>query len=188
MTHYQYKTFETSDGRIIHSYDNIFTFDERQRFYDFIMKSLFVITGSDSVYDGDNNQIYSNYSAKDLNNMGILETNGFRYLDEIYGFSSRKTKQARVNCSTPFEKSNIHSDYTGLTFLYYVNREWNLNWMGHTMFLNETMDEVEYISLYKPGKVLIFDGTIPHIISTQNYQSKGNRLTFAIQYHEMNEI
>lgn len=182
---YDCKEFITENGKIIHSYNNLFTFDEKQTFYSFFMKSLFVITGCDSIYDKNNGQVYSSYSHDDLTNLGMTNTKGFKHINELYSFNMRKMKQIRLNCSTPFEKSNAHSDYSGLTLLYYVNREWNLNWMGHTMFLNEKMDEVEYISLYQPGKVVIFDGTIPHMIATQNYQSQDNRLSFVIQYGEI---
>lgn len=177
--------FKTSSGKYIYSYENLFSFDERARFHNFGSMSLYKINGSDDFNYDDNNQIFSNYTEVDLDHMGFKLTEGFRYLESKHILTKRKIKKIRMNCCTPFEKANIHSDQAGITLLYYVNREWNINWMGHTMFFDESLSKVEYTSLYKPGKVVVFDGDIPHMVATQNYQSKGNRLSFVIQYGDI---
>ena len=66
--------------------------------------------------------------------------------------------------------------------MYYVNLNWNIESGGHTIFLDDSLKEPIYTSLYQPGKVVLFDGNIPHIIMPYNNIDNGNRKTFAIQY------
>ena len=90
--------------------------------------------------------------------------------------------QCRINLSAPHQKNRIHTDEDALTLVYYVNPKWDFTWGGHTLFMDDLLQEAEYTCIYKPGRVVIFDGTIPHMIMNESSLCPDYRLTFAIQW------
>lgn len=176
------KEINVCGDKKIYVFDDLFSFDERDLFYVFMKKSMYRINGGDGAMASYTNQVYSLYSDEDVENMGFYRTKGFEILDKKFGLKSRDKKQIRVNCSNPLEVADTHSDRNGLTLLYYANLKWQLNWSGHTLFLNESLTDIEYTCAYKPGRVVVFDGSIPHMIMLSNFQATENRLTFVVQY------
>jgi len=179
---YSMKEVTVCDGKKIHIFDNLFTLSEIEKFYEFIRSSMFLIDGGDGFISLYNDQIYSSYSDNDIINMGFYKTKGYEIINKFLNISEREKKQIRVNCSIPSEKMDVHQDGEGITLLYYANLKWELNWGGHTLFLNENLSDIEYTCAYKMGRVVVFDGTIPHLIMLANHQAIGNRLSFVIQY------
>ena len=57
----------------------------------------------------------------------------------------------------------IHTDYDkgGFTVMFYLNKLWDVSYAGETIFLNNIGDITNSV-IPKPGRVVIFDGTIPH--------------------------
>jgi hypothetical protein len=166
----------------IYIFDDLFSFGERSIFYKFILNSKYMIDGGNGPLTRYHNHIFSNFCDDDVINMGFYNTKGFDILNNKFNFNKTEKKQIRVNCSTSSESCEIHNDGKGLTLLYYVNLNWELSWSGHTLFLNENITDIEYAAAYKPGRIVVFDGTIPHMITLPNHQAKDNRLTFVIQY------
>jgi Rps23 Pro-64 3,4-dihydroxylase Tpa1-like proline 4-hydroxylase len=178
------KTIPTSTGKLLEVYDDYFTYNERAVFAKFVKSSLFKVDGSD--YDGGSRmQFFSAYSHDDVKNMGLLDSEGFKKINEEHSLLDRPLKQARVNLSPPGDHASIHTDNNGLTFLYYANLEWELDWGGHTLFMDDTLSEAEYTCLYKPGRVVVFDGTIPHMIQNPSHLAKAHRFSFAIQVDKL---
>lgn len=174
------KTIPTSTGKLLEIYDDCFTYDERAGWAKFIKNSLFRVDGSD--YDAKNQmQFYSSYSFEDIKNMGILDSPGFKLISDDHNLLDRPLKQARINLSPPGDHASIHTDNKGLTFLYYANLEWELDWDGHTLFMNDTLSEAEYTCIYKPGRVVVFDGSIPHMILNPSHKAGAHRFSFAMQ-------
>ena len=143
------KLIPTSNGRFIKVYDNLFTFAERKLFDEFMLRSSYKAYGTDAVsvtsYDSAyTEQLFSNFCVQDVMNMGLFSTKGYRILDEEYKLSSRQVNQYRVNLSTPFEKNLIHIDNCSLTLLYYANMDWRLEFSGHTIFMDDNLDEPLY--------------------------------------------
>lgn len=50
----------------------------------------------------------------------------------------------------------------GLTALWYIAPEWNVEWGGETLFYDANMDAVAVVSP-KPGRLVVFDGSIHHV-------------------------
>ena len=170
-------------NKLIRIHDNLFTYVERSKFYSVFRKSLFQAVGGDNdlnLYP--NQQFFSNYTLDDLGVSGFQDTEGYKKLDKEYNFSSRKIKQIRINLSTAVEKNTTHIDQAGLTLLYYPCIDWKIDWGGHTIFLNENTDDIIYVSAYKTGRVVVFDGTIPHLLIPPTSLCTINRLSFAIQF------
>lgn len=63
----------------------------------------------------------------------------------------------------------------GLTALWYIAPSWDVEWGGETLFFNSKMDAEAVVSP-KPGRLVIFDGSITHA------GRPPNRICFAPRY------
>lgn len=173
----------TSSGKILHIHDDLFTYDQKTAWFGFALKSAYQTDGGDEAANYKKTfQIYSQFSQQDVDAMGFKNSDGYKFLDKKYELSRRTVKQTRVNLSYSGEPNGVHSDRPGLTLVYYANNVWDLNWGGHTLFMDDNLSEPEYTCLFKPGRVAIFDGSIPHMIMTP--VAPCHRLTFAIQFEQ----
>ena len=64
------------------------------------------------------------------------------------------------------QDGDIHKDWLeeseSLTGVLYLNRRWEDNWGGETIVYNKEQTELE-ISKFEAGKLIVFDGSNPHI-------------------------
>lgn len=182
------KGFSHSSGKIFDVYDDLFSVFERDRFYTFMKSSLFKIDGSDSGDDGNRLelQVFSSFSNEDLKNLGFLDNAPMRKILVKYGLNDMSLKQIRVNMSVPSERNRPHIDTDGITVLYYANLQWDLSWGGHTLFLNDSGDDVDSVIGFKPGRIAVFDGSIPHMIVTPSPLCPTYRISFALQFERKN--
>ena len=81
-----------------------------------------------------------------------------------------------VNCFAPGENPYFHTDGEGLTFLYYVNPEWNVQEGGETQFY---VDDNVYGVSPIPNRLVMFNGMILHRATSFRSQ---HRFTVAIKY------
>jgi len=171
--------------KLIDLHDDLFSHFEKTMFFQFIKNSFYKPSGSDnsSIY-GNIEQLYSQYTTHDATEMGFLESPQVIKLFKNYELNKYTLKQIRVNLTTNSEKNLIHTDCKGLTFLYYANLDWKLEWGGHTLFMDGNLENVEFVSLYKPGRIVVFDGTIPHMIMTPSNLCPTNRYTFVMQFEK----
>jgi Rps23 Pro-64 3,4-dihydroxylase Tpa1-like proline 4-hydroxylase len=68
----------------------------------------------------------------------------------------------------------------GLTALWYVAPEWNVEWGGETMLYNRDQDAVACVTP-RPGRLAIFDGTILHAGRPPNRICYAPRYTLAFK-------
>lgn len=177
------RSIDFGNNKSVDIYDGLFTFAEMSDWYAFVRTSLFRVDGTDNRYlnDAGADQIYSRYSMDDVARMGLIKSPGFQSIDEKYKLLE-KDKTVRVNLSTPAEFNQLHVDHIrGKTFLLYINLTWELEWGGHTLFMDENLTDAKHTCLYKPGRAVVFDGSIPHMIMTPSVACPVNRYTLAIQ-------
>ena len=97
---------------------------------------------------------------------------------------------AYVNLGLVNDSHEIHVDAPrkGMeyTMLIYPNIEWGLNHGGETVFYEEDRQEIVYINPYVPGRVCIFDGSIPHCAKPQALIGPKYRFTIAIKFVPIN--
>jgi len=177
------KEIITSSGKSIYIYDDLFSLAEKEFFYDFITSSYFKWGTADGPLSEVKDQISSKFNNADLERMRFTESDGFQLLKKNHLILNRSPDVIRVNLSPPYESSAVHTDNSfkgSVTVLYYVNLKWELNWNGHTLFMSDNLEDAEYTCLYKPGRVVVFDATIPHMIMTQVPR---HRFSFVLQYY-----
>lgn len=69
----------------------------------------------------------------------------------------------------------------GCTAIYYANSDWDPNWTGETIFFNSQKEAI-YAIAPKPGRVVIFDGTILHRAGVPSRQCFEPRITLAFKF------
>ncbi len=68
----------------------------------------------------------------------------------------------------------------GLTALWFVAPEWNVEWGGETLFFNSQMDAEVAVSP-RPGRLVVFDGAITHVGRPPNRICYAPRYTLAFK-------
>lgn len=80
-----------------------------------------------------------------------------------------------------FTHTDTQQNVAGLTALWYVTPEWNVEWGGETLFFNADMD-AEVVVSPKPGRLVVFDGTITHAGRPPNRICHAPRYTLALKW------
>lgn len=91
-----------------------------------------------------------------------------------------------MNLGIHSDPHKIHCDdfvpETGKTILVYMNRNWDLDWGGETTFYSDDRKKIKYVSQFVPGRIIIFDGSIPHSAKPQHFSAPPYRFTLASKF------
>ena len=173
--------------KVISILDDCFTMDQRIHFYDFLKNSFYKIgTGaSDSIEEQSHAVLKSYFSDEDVQSFGF-----FKYLPEgiqTMLYAMQRTRNYSYLSDHKF-KTHFHVDKPlgndHLTLLYYANLKWDPDWGGETSFANDDLSEIEFTSLYKPGRIIIFDSTIPHKSNCVSQDSPEFRFTYVANFRK----
>jgi hypothetical protein len=176
------KTHVLDSGKVIYVYDGLLPAVLRNKIFDFVRKSAFFIGWPDADHEkaARHNCLYSAYSEKNNEEVGLLS---FLKTTEVFDhFKDLNVKRSVINLSTPSHTHFVHTHPEKLVVLYYVNLEWEHSWHGETLFYSEDMNNIELALPYTPGRVVVFDGTIPHTIRPQSPSADHYRFSYAITF------
>lgn len=79
-----------------------------------------------------------------------------------------------------FTHTDAQPGRKGLTALWYIAPEWNVEWGGETMFYNSRQD-AEVAVTPRPGRLVVFDGSILHAGRPPNRICYAPRYTLAFK-------
>ncbi len=68
-----------------------------------------------------------------------------------------------------------------LTALWFLANEWDPDWGGETLFFNTALD-AEFVVSPRPGRLVIFDGSIPHAGRPPSRACPAPRYSFAMKF------
>lgn len=180
MTH---KIINTKSNKIIHVFDEVFSYQTRTLLHRYMMNSNYQPIGYDNdilEYKSDITTI-SLYSDNDVKNMNFYGNLEGQFLSSY--LTGYETNSISVNMCTPSDKYRIHMDAAdGLTLLYYANLKWDIEWGGETLFFDEELNDIEFTSIYKPGRIVLFDSSIPHMARTPTVIAPYYRFTFVHRF------
>jgi hypothetical protein len=182
-----YNKFTTSSSKDIHIFDGLFTHQELMHMYTFALGSTYKIKEADTTvreYLG-YTHLVSNYSDEDVNHFGIFGFKSFAPVaDLLNGYTQHRTY---LNLCTTSDRYFYHTDgnENELTLLYYANVEWNVNWEGETPFASDDLQHIEYASPYVPGRVVLFNASIPHKSSQPLPGAPYYRFTFVTKFKKV---
>jgi hypothetical protein len=185
-----FKEIITKSNKKIQVFDDITPLRFREYAYETFINSYFKIGWSDSddpSRRATDHFIHSNYSLDDVNKLGLLNL--------IYSNSDVKNilkdlswEKTILNLSTMSDVNYIHSHPESKVVLYYGNLEWRDGGHGETHFYNDNLKDIEFTSSYTPGRIIIFDGSIPHCIRPQSIIGPKYRFTLATTFKRKENI
>ena len=171
-----------NNGKFILVFDNVFDLSDRFDIYNFVRRSQFCIGWQDTDLLERRSCVYlhSKYSQDDMTSLDFFKRLKNQHLTHL--INDLEWKDTTVNLSFP---TNTHFSHThnDISCLYYVNTDWKEEWAGETLFYNESGDVV-FCSTYKPGRIILFDGTIPHTIRPQSIAAPDFRFTLATRFYK----
>lgn len=185
------KNYNTNGKGIIHVYDDILTEDDRQNIYDFVSRSKYVLGSADSWEIDIQQHIYftSSYSKNDVERSKILsciqDSSNENLKNDLLGWHPVR---AWINVSLPTEVHFIHTHTDYRVLLYYVNLRWHGDWGGETLFHSDNRKEIMYASPFVPGRIIIFDGNLSHVLRPQCIIAPVYRFTYAIFFRKQTEL
>jgi hypothetical protein len=83
-----------------------------------------------------------------------------------------------------FTHTDCHPGTNHLTALWFIAREWDMEWGGETLFFNSKQD-AEFVVSPRPGRLVIFDGSITHVGRPPNRICFAPRYTFAFKFEPL---
>ena len=94
-----------------------------------------------------------------------------------------KMFSSTINCSRPGETYYEHLHPGGnKVVLYYPNFNWKREWGGETMFYDNKNQDLKFACEYRPNRLIIFDGEIPHSVRAPTYIADQYRFTMSFFY------
>ncbi len=72
-------------------------------------------------------------------------------------------------------------DQRGMTALWFLSARWEPEWGGETMFFDETGDAL-FCASPRPGRLVVFDGAIPHVGRPPSRICFAPRYSFAVKF------
>ena len=103
---------------------------------------------------------------------------------EFAGHSNYKIYSCYCNNAAYGDMLFTHTDCLPgkreLTALWFIAPEWNVEWGGETLFFNSAMDAEMAVSP-RPGRLVVFDGTLTHVGRPPNRICYAPRYTLAFK-------
>lgn len=120
---------------------------------------------------GANNKNTWRKFSKILDPQNQIHSKLFKKSDEIFYANFPQYKESHIlmaNYASGYlfgTHHDIHSDYPvqgqGITVMFYLNKVWDISYGGETIFVDSNFD-ISNSVIPKPGRAIVFDGTIPH--------------------------
>jgi len=178
-----YNKIVTKNNKVIHVFDDTIELSKKLNIYKFVKNSFYKIAGHDGpIIEKFDLTIVSNYSEDDLNTIDFKKLPDD--VNSVIDLKKHKILNSTINLCKPDDIFHVHTDShfeNYWTLIYYVNTSWDVEWGGDTVFLDES-NKIEYVSQYTPGRIVIFDSTIPHLIRPSTRLAPDYRFTLAIKY------
>ena len=184
---------------LIHVFENEIPFNDRSKLYSVCSKSIFKLGSEDRTSIAMNKYIsngtihiadtYSSWSKEDLRLINNQDCNFIFYLkkciSETPSFTNKFLESVEVNLVRSTDIHYIHLHPRKQVALYYVNLDWEDGWYGETLFYEpHDLDNVCFTSTYKPGRIILFDGHIPHAIRPQSIKAPKYRFTLSLFFSD----
>lgn len=181
------KKISTDRSKEIIVVDDFFSVSDQQTLFHFASNSHFTFNNFD--IPGDTNLKWRcNLRPEDQNYLLKLPEKITDLLKKIIDQDIVfEIEHSYINFADYSTVDKIHCDSFNefqtrdLTILIYGNHQWHHDWGGETKFYNNDLSEIIYSSIIRPGRILIFDGEIPHTASAPNRSAEFQRYTYAFK-------
>lgn len=167
----------------IEIYDDIFDVAKRFDIQEFVKKSPFQIGWADTT-DNQEHYMYSKWTPEALNRVRFFET--FTKSHPLYSkIDPDKFIRCIVNSDVCTNSHWTHTHINENVLLYYVNMDWQDHWGGETLFFDKhSCNDIVFGSRFTPGRMIWFDGEIPHTIKSQSRLAPKYRFSISIFFNK----
>jgi hypothetical protein len=160
----------------IEIFDNEVSFVDMQKIYNYVYNSNYRLGWEDTDHKKVPN-IYSQFTKEEVDDCSLL-----KYFKSVSKKSKLKPninnfERCVVNLSKCGDYNFNHTHENSIVLLYYVNLEWKDGFAGETLFYDDNLIDARFVSAFVPGRILIFDGDIPHTIRPQSTYGPDYRFT-----------
>ena len=122
--------------------------------------------------------IHSDIQPSFLKSSGILPYFE-QCIDDTEWFNNTTLDRIVLNVVKSDDVHYMHVHTNTQILLYYINLDWRDGWYGETLFYDPyDTDRISFTSPYKPGRIILFDGSIPHAIRPPSI--KGPKFRFSL--------
>lgn len=126
--------------------------------------------------------LYCSISKEIVDNHNIIQK--FQAITEVNeAIKDLHVCNVVMNLSVPTNVNYVHSHSEKKVLLYYVNLYWPEGGHGETQYWSENLKDIQYTCPYTPGRLIIFDGSIPHTIRPQSIVGPKFRYTLTVLYN-----
>jgi len=187
------KLEHTINGKNITIIDDLFTAKERLTFYNFVCNAPYSLSRiSHDLPEHRTNQktLKSALSLADILDIGFFEN---PVIIDFIKTNNLRLRKAYINLCTAGDTYSYHIDDEAKSstavpsLLYYCNLNWEPEWEGETHFADEDMKNIAFSSSFIPGRVVIFDGSIPHKSSQPSFSAPYYRFVLAVKFSNDSE-
>lgn len=173
------------DHRHIDIFDDVFELKDQSGIFDYVKKSRYTLdrTSSHSVVQSQQFvTLLSEYNIFDLLHIQFFQS---KLIQSIVKENQFRLHRAYVNLSTSQDIYHYHVDsYDDLdkTMLYYCNTYWEESWEGETHFGDNNAKEIVASVSFKPNRLVLFNGSIPHKSSQPSFFAREYRFVLTLKF------
>ena len=174
-------THTTKSNKSIEIFDNVYGYQKQIQLIKWILRQNFTFNiANDAVLTDQKSNI--NLSSKvDWTRDDYIQRFELETIEPVYEkIKNKNLTRCWINASTSNHVPRYHPDNftdNSITILYYVNLKWDIDWDGQTIFRSDDMKEIEYVNDFVPGRLCMFDSSIPHKGTIPNSQAPVFRFT-----------
>lgn len=165
---------------MIKIYSDFFSNGQSSQIFSFVTRSLFKIGWEDT--DEPQHKAYPNihsvYSREDIDKIDLLKP-----IIKKTKLTEKQYHKCIVNLTKPMDVNFIHEHPKQVVALYYANMSWNPEWGGETIFYKKDRKTVSLCNPYTPNSLVVFDGSVPHTIKSQNLLGPSYRFTISLFFN-----
>tara|TARA_B100002019_G_C21025044_1_gene476788 strand:- start:138 stop:698 length:561 start_codon:yes stop_codon:yes gene_type:complete len=167
----------------IEIFDGVFSYSTREEMYKIARGSSYSIGWSDTeiIEHQDKVFLFSKLPKRWLEKKFMLEVerSGCETLKDRIRNSGSLLKGV-INCGILSDSYLAHSHAGQNVLIYYANMDWKDCWNGETTFFTRDLKEIAFTNKYVPGRLVWFDGEIPHTIKPVSFSGPKFRFTYSI--------
>ena len=162
-------------------FDNILPYDKKDDIWQYCIKSNYKLGWVDTEQpEKFDLNAHSHWSIDEFKLTGLLP-HIQKCIDDTDWFTNKNLFRIVLTLVRADDVHYVHHHKDQQVLLYYVNLDWVDGWYGETLFYNpKNLKEILYTSLYQPGRILLFDGYIPHAIRPQSVKGPKFRLSLSL--------
>jgi hypothetical protein len=173
------------NGKTIEIYDNVFSFGELQAIYKYALNSLYRPNRRALDYPG----VDSKYTPTLKSTLSLPEILSFEFFRSAWVRNFLKERNYRIssayiNLCTASDTYSFHTDngaYGLPSMLGYLNMSWDPCWEGETHFSDEQGKDTLVSAGFVPGRIIVFDSSIPHKSSQPGPMADNYRYVLAVK-------